>query len=100
MPFIYTTPEDLHNHLAWPISAHVDQLRGLPPALLVTCEFDTLVDEGEKYRENLALAGVTVTGVRLLGSVHAVSLFSAITPDVVATTYGMLVGWMRTLGKK
>jgi len=97
---VYTPLEELHNHLAWPANANVDQLRGLPPTLLVMNEFDVLVDEGEKYRENLALAGVTVTGVRILGSIHGVSLWNIITPDIVATTCRMLVGWIRNLGKK
>jgi len=96
----YTPPEQFNNHLAWPSTAQVDQLRGLPPALLVTNEFDELVDEGEKYRENLAQAGVTVTGVRILGSIHGSSLMYPSTPDVVGASCGMLVGWIKTLGKK
>jgi len=96
----YTPPEQFNNHIAWPSNAQVDQLRGLPPTLLVTNEFDILVDEGERYRENLAQAGVRVTGVRILGSIHGSSIMNALTPDVVGTSCGMLVGWMKTLGKK
>ncbi|ARJ65287.1 lipase [Magnetospirillum sp. ME-1] len=43
---------------------------GLAPALVVTCGFDPLVDEGEAYVEKLRGAGVPVRHVRLEGSVH------------------------------
>jgi acetyl esterase len=45
-------------------------LEGLAPALVLTCGFDPLVDEGQAYAKALDAAGVKVLSVCLEGAIH------------------------------
>ena len=65
--YLNDASEALHPH-ASPLRA--PDLRGLPPALVVTAEFDPLRDEAERYGERLRAAGVPTVVSRHAGMVH------------------------------
>ena len=59
---------DAKNPYVSPLKA--DSLSGLPPALIVTGEFDVLRDEGEEYGRRLSAEGCVVKIVRATGMAH------------------------------
>jgi acetyl esterase/lipase len=73
----YTTdPKQRAERFASPLRASAEQLKGLPPTLIQTAEFDVLRDEGETYARKLDAAGVTVTAVRYNGMIHDYGLLN------------------------
>jgi acetyl esterase len=69
---------------ATPLNASLDQLAGLPEALVITDENDVLRDEGEAYARKLSDAGVRVTSVRYNGTIHDFAMLNALA-DTPAT---------------
>ncbi|WP_441237756.1 flavin-containing monooxygenase [Bradyrhizobium sp. 930_D9_N1_4] len=75
---LYCSPADRTDPRVSPLRGKVS---GLPPAFVVTCEFDPLRDEGIAYAEAMASAGVPVEQLKARGHFH--SSFAMV--DVIIT---------------
>jgi len=69
-------------------------LRRLPPAFVVTAEYDVLRDEGERYAERLREDGVDVTFERAAGLHHGfIRLFAIL--EESGQWIDRIATWMR-----
>jgi acetyl esterase len=89
-------PGERYEITASPLRASTAQLKGLPKALIITAEADVLRDEGEAYANKLREAGVRVTTVRFLGTIHDFVMLNALASS--AATRGAIAlatDWLR-----
>ncbi|TQJ47399.1 alpha/beta hydrolase [Streptomyces sp. NBC_00080] len=93
----YTTDEAERAQItASPLRATTEQLKDLPPALVITGEADVLRDEGEAYANKLRAAGVPVTAVRFQGIIHDFVMLNALRPTYAAeAAITLAVGTLR-----
>ncbi|MGW1273830.1 alpha/beta hydrolase [Streptomyces sp. NPDC002491] len=93
----YTTDESERAQItASPLRATPEQLKDLPPALVITGEADVLRDEGEAYGNRLREAGVPVTAVRFQGVIHDFVMLNALRPTYAAeAAINLAVGTLR-----
>jgi cation diffusion facilitator CzcD-associated flavoprotein CzcO/acetyl esterase/lipase len=75
---LYCSPADRTDPRVSPLRG---DLKGLPPAFVVTCEFDPLRDEGIAYADAMSAAGVAVEQLQARGHFHS----SFVMVDVVIT---------------
>ena len=73
-------------------------LRGLPPALVVTAEYDPLRDEGEYYAAHLHEAGVPTQMKRWDGMNHGFFFWPGVV-DKAGAAMDEACGWVRSLMK-
>ncbi|MFF3562143.1 alpha/beta hydrolase [Streptomyces sp. NPDC002574] len=82
----YTTdPAQRAEITASPLRASLEELEGLPPALVIVDENDVLRDEGEAYARKLTRAGVPTTSVRYNGILHDFMMLNPLRPTQAAT---------------
>jgi acetyl esterase len=82
-------PADASEPYASPLLA--PDLSNLPPAVVMTAEFDPLRDEGEAYARRLAEAGVAVEATRWDGQFHGSQTMGKLIPDEHAAYQAAIV---------
>lgn len=87
------SPEAAADVYCSPVLETIENLQGMPPAIMLTCEIDSLRDEAEEYGWKLAKAGVEVTMKRFLGVPHGFT--SDLTLPQAAEGHKMMIDGLR-----
>ena len=82
---LYSSEEERHNPYVSPVCASMDELKGLPPALILPAERDSLKEEALLYAEHLKEAGVDVN-LQIMSGMHHGYVEDAANPEVYMTT--------------
>ncbi|MCL2081796.1 MAG: alpha/beta hydrolase [Oscillospiraceae bacterium] len=98
----YTTSEKDRNEItASPLRATLEQLRGLPDAMVITGEADVLRDEGEAYAAKLREAGIDVTAARIEGIIHDFVMLNALDQtNACRAAMDLSVNWVNRKNKR
>ncbi|MFF8352840.1 alpha/beta hydrolase [Streptomyces chartreusis] len=82
----YTTdPAQRAEITASPLWASLDDLQGLPPALVIVDQNDVLRDEGEAYAAKLIQAAVPTMSIRINGTLHDFMMLNPLRPTQATT---------------
>ena len=76
LPYYLPSTEDVTNPYASPLLA--TDLSGLPPAYIMSAEYDPLCDDGQRYAERLTEAGVGATFSLQKGHIHISSALTKV----------------------
>ena len=89
-------PQQREEITASPLRARIEQLKGLPPTLLINAEADVLRDEGEAFANKLRKAGVPVTAVRFQGTIHDFVMLNPLSESQTARgAISLATTWLR-----
>ncbi len=84
---LYAPDVDRNDPLLSPLAA--DDLRDLPPAVIVTGEYDPLRDDGADYARRLIAAGISVSYTEWPGMIHHATLATQAMPIGAAAVLRM-----------
>ncbi len=88
MSCYFSDPAQARDPMASPALAEIEQLRGLPPATVITAEYDVLREEAQRYAAKLRQADVTVHERMFKGCDH---MFTHLGPDEAAEQAWQLI---------
>ena len=83
------------NPLAWPSFATDDDVKGLPPTVILVNECDPLRDEGIAFYRLLLRNGVPARCRQSMGTVHGTEIFALACPDISRDTARDLAAFCR-----
>ncbi|TME09408.1 MAG: alpha/beta hydrolase [Chloroflexi bacterium] len=89
-------PGERNEITASPLQASVEQLQGLPAALIITPEADVLRDEGEAPANKLRQVGVRVKVVWFQGTIHDFVMLNALAHSTATRgAIALATAWLR-----